>query len=742
MKTSWLLALVLTVMSTTASAAGPNPMHPTFPPLDSDGRPVRESGAPVSYERTCGGCHDTAFISSHSSHDAAQTGADCATCHVDGGKLTVGPESLDDAGNLRREALAIGDPKTASCARCHGVAREDTLPMALPDDLDGALAHWGPNMPYGLTLRTGEIIAPQKMSESQMNLAGKDELTAPFDVHAARLVSCTSCHFAPNNPAKVTAGRSDLPFLARDPRRLPISEFIRRPDHELSATSCTGCHEPMAAHDALPYKDRHLERLACTSCHAPKLPGPALRTVDSTVVTAAGAPRVEYRNMDATAQGNPNARYIRPYQPFLFVDAVDGKLAPYNLITEWRWVSGPSKTPVALATVASAFLEQGAYAKEVVAAFDSDHDGSISAEELKLDSDAKVQLIKSRLEARGVQDAAVEGVVTKHEIHHGVMANEWVARDCDSCHKERSRLNADVPLSSYQVAGVMPVVDLPGLVERDGEGGLLLRRPRDNSGFYVMGHDRVPWTDSLGFVIFLGTAAGITAHGIMRYRSRAKRVAHTPTRKEYVYSVYERIWHWLMAASILLLLWTGIEIHWAGSVSTLGFTRSVLIHNVLAVILIANAFLSLFYHLASNDIRQFIPPKENFVAEVVAQAKYYLNGIFVGAPHPIAKSVERKLNPLQQVTYLVLLNILIPLQVITGVLIWGTPRWAALSGALGGLTIITPAHSLGAWLLATFVVAHVYLTTTGHTPLSNIRAMIEGEDEIEIGEPAHEGGKP
>ncbi len=741
MKTTWFWALVLLLIPARALAA-PNPMHPRFALLDEAGNRVQDAGTPVSANRTCTGCHDTEFILSHSSHDPARVKADCATCHVEGGKLTWSPDKVDDAGNLKRDAIRVSAPKVSQCAQCHGVASEAEEPLALPDDFDEALSRWGSSEPYTMTLMTGEIVAPQKMSESRMNLADRDSLTAPFDVHAARMVTCTSCHFAPNNPGRVAADRPDLPFLERDPRRLSIAEFIQRPNHELTATRCEQCHNPMAVHDALPYKDRHLARLSCTSCHTPELHGPTLRTVDTTVVTVSGAPRVEYRNMDANAGGNVNARYIEPFRPFLFVDPSERKLAPYNLVTEWRWVSGVAKTEVPLATVASVYLEQGVYAKDVLAAFDRNGDGSLSYDELRLDSDAKIDLIKKKLVARGVADPSVDGVVSVHRIYHGVMAHQQVEHQCDSCHQEQSRLNADVSLSSYDLAGLTPSAP-GGQVERDATGGLVLHRPRDVGGFYVPGHDRVPWTDSVGFVIFLLTAVGITVHGTLRYRVRRNATSHAETRTEYVYSVYERAWHWLMALSILALLWTGIEIHWAGALSVMGFTRAVLVHNVLAAVLIANAFLSLFYHVASNDIRQFIPPRDTFFGEVVAQARYYLDGIFVGAPHPVPKSLERKLNPLQQVTYLALLNVLIPLQVITGALIWGAPRWPGLSNAIGGLTIVTPMHSFGAWLLATFVVAHVYLTTTGHTPLANIKAMIRGVDEIEVGAPpAHQGGEP
>jgi hypothetical protein len=48
--------------------AEPSPVHPTFPLLDVNGENVLTSGLPVSTMKTCGACHDTAFIESHSFH--------------------------------------------------------------------------------------------------------------------------------------------------------------------------------------------------------------------------------------------------------------------------------------------------------------------------------------------------------------------------------------------------------------------------------------------------------------------------------------------------------------------------------------------------------------------------------------------------------------------------------------------------------------------------------------------------
>jgi thiosulfate reductase cytochrome b subunit len=205
-----------------------------------------------------------------------------------------------------------------------------------------------------------------------------------------------------------------------------------------------------------------------------------------------------------------------------------------------------------------------------------------------------------------------------------------------------------------------------------------------------------------------------------------------------IYSAFERLWHWLQALTILLLLVTGLEIHAPGSVRLLGFARATAVHEALAVFTIANAFLSLFYHLATGAIRQFIPRPRDFFSLAIAQLVYYTRGIFRGAPHPFTPRPGSKLNVLQQVTYLAVLNLVLPLQVATGILMWKAQEWAALVDRLGGLHAVATVHVLCAWLFAAFVVMHVYLTTTGRTPLAYLRAMVLGWEEVP--EPSREVG--
>jgi Ni/Fe-hydrogenase b-type cytochrome subunit len=198
-----------------------------------------------------------------------------------------------------------------------------------------------------------------------------------------------------------------------------------------------------------------------------------------------------------------------------------------------------------------------------------------------------------------------------------------------------------------------------------------------------------------------------------------------------LYSLYERVWHWLQALVILLLLLTGLEIHAPSQIGVFGFSTAVSIHTAMGFALLINAFFALFYQLATQRIRAYLPEPRDFVSQAVGQALYYVRGIFRGDPHPLQRTADRRLNPLQQVTYLAILNVLLPLQVLTGLLMWGLQRWPDLGGWFGGLAVLAPVHTLAAWLFAAFLLMHVYLTTTGTTPLSNMRAMVTGYEDVE-----------
>jgi thiosulfate reductase cytochrome b subunit len=715
----------------------PNPIHPTFVPLGADGRPAKRA-EDVSADATCGACHDAKHVEAHTTHGKGAARASCIQCHVDGGKLDLARVAAD--GRLPREALRIGSPRAATCAACHGLAGDARTPVALPPALEAPPA--GGRL-ASLTLAEGAIVAPQRMADSFLNLKDKDALASPWDVHAAKLVDCAGCHFAPNDPRRTDGKRAKLEYLTTDPRRTSTAEFLYRPDHRLARTGCRSCHDPLQAHAFLPYRERHVDVIACQTCHAAPR-APAAEMVDATVVTAAGTPVIRFRNVER-APGEPlNAALVAPLQPLLVMRTeADGaeRLTPVNVVSRWRWVNGGDRAEVPLETVARAFRPDGAWAPSVLAALDLDHDGNLSDAELRLDAPTKVAAVAARLRALGVADPVIDGELETHVVTHGIPGRALALSDCGACHARDSRLDDSYPIAAYVPGGVSPRppeggarIELAGSLAPTPAGGLAYRLDpaASKDGPYVLGHSRQAWTNRLGFLLFLAVALGVLLHGgtrlflraLVRRRSGAPAPAHAAHEQEYVFGSYERLWHWTMALSGIALMATGIVVHNAGWAGPSSLTLSVNVHNVAAVVLLVNAGLSLFHHLVTRAIHQFIPHPHGLLQRALEHIEYQSRGIFLGDPHP--HHPGHKLNPLQQVTYLSLLGLLFPLQIVTGLLIWAVGHWPRFGAAIGGLQLVAPVHNLGAWAFLAFFVLHTYLVTTGPTLGEHLRSMLTG----------------
>jgi thiosulfate reductase cytochrome b subunit len=584
-----------------------------------------------------------------------------------------------------------------------------------------------------------------------MNLEGKAGLASPWDVHAAKLVDCVACHYASNNPGRTDARHATLKYLSADPRRLSTAEFLVRPDHRLAEQSCRGCHDPLKAHDFLPYRSRHMTVLSCQACHLAAPAGPAAELVDATVSDLAGAPVIHFRNVAPRPGDTINTATVRTFEPLL-VERVEAdgvrRLAPVNPVSRYRWVSGPDRAEVSRARVAAAFLQGSGYAPAILEHFDANRDGRLDSQELRLDSRPKVALVADRLRALGVVEPVIEGTLRAYPLAHGVPSRERALRDCEACHSTESRLSRDYPVAGYLPGGEPPRpeersrVELAGVLAPTPGGGLALQRGPDATpgGLHVLGYTRQGLTNTLGFSLFFAVFLGVAAHGLVRLLTRRKRAgqaAHPPVEKAYVFGRYERLWHWTMAFAGILLIASGLRIHSPSTGGLLGLAQAVSLHNAFAVVLMLNAFLALFYHLATRAIRNFIPHPHGLLARILEYMAYQSRGIFYGGPHP-ENAPGHKLNPLQQLTYLALLNVLFPLQIVTGLLIWAAGHWPEVAAALGGLQVVAPLHNAGSWLFLSFFVLHVYLVSTGRTPTEHLESMITGYQPVDDDAPMPE----
>ena len=663
------------------------------------------------------------------------------------GAFSYNAAAFNENKELSAEFVTLQDPEDSNCGLCHGLVH---------DNVEDPLIMDGCTPERWTTITTGQIISSQRLSVSGMNLADKETLARSWDVHAERQLECTDCHYALNNPLYYQEGSATRPdHLLFDPRRLELGEYLEKPLHQFargdSAQSmvspnikdtmrgCDDCHTADAAHEWLPYADRHMSALSCESCHIPKLYSSANQQYDWTVIDVGGNAQTQCRGSEGEVGVNS---LLTGYEPVLLPRKDSNgtvTLVPHNLITTWFWVYGEDERPVPQRDLELAYLQDDGYAPEILAAFDANSDKILDDSELIIDSETKDALIKERLSALGLVNPRIAGEIQPYSIHHDVATNDWATRDCQTCHTEDTRLTQELQLSSYTPIGAKAEfvpgsnVVFNGEIYENEEGAIFYKPAPDAENLYILGSDSVKWIDAVGIWSFILVVLGVLGHGGLRVYAASKNGVHeAKVEKVYMYSVYERFWHWMQTAAIVLLLFTGIIIHNPDSYIFFSFSGVVITHNVLATILAVNAALSLFYHMASGEIKQYIPRPRGFFDQTFTQATYYIQGIFKGAEHPFEKTAKKKLNPLQQITYFGILNVLLPLQGITGIMIWGAQRFPEFTKAIGGLPFLAPFHTLIAWLFASFIVMHVYLTTTGHTPLAGIASMINGWDDVEV----------
>ena len=199
-------------------------------------------------------------------------------------------------------------------------------------------------------------------------------------------------------------------------------------------------------------------------------------------------------------------------------------------------------------------------------------------------------------------------------------------------------------------------------------------------------------------------------------------------KKVYIYKGFERFWHWVQALLIIFLAFTGFEVH--GAYTFFGFEFAVQYHNLAAYLLILLIVFAIFWHLTTDEWKQYVPTLKN----LKAQLNYYIFGIFRNAPHPTKKTVLTKMNPMQKLTYFGLKILVIPLSVTSG-LLYIFYRYPTKHGIdainIQNLEFVAVFHTLAAILLVLFFIIHLYLITTGETLTSNLKAMLTGYEELE-----------
>jgi len=192
-----------------------------------------------------------------------------------------------------------------------------------------------------------------------------------------------------------------------------------------------------------------------------------------------------------------------------------------------------------------------------------------------------------------------------------------------------------------------------------------------------------------------------------------------------------RIWHWLNAFGFVLLILTGFQIRYNDLLNVMSFEAAIKTHNWIGFVVIANYFVWLGFYLFTDNIKVYHPElnAKKFYNKTFAQMRYYSFGIFLGEQSPHRVQPLDKFNPMQSITYQIVMLIIVPVQFVTGLLLWnieGFERWISM---LGGVRVVDTVHVLIFIFFVSFIFIHAYMGALGHTPLAHFKEMITGYED-------------
>lgn len=195
-----------------------------------------------------------------------------------------------------------------------------------------------------------------------------------------------------------------------------------------------------------------------------------------------------------------------------------------------------------------------------------------------------------------------------------------------------------------------------------------------------------------------------------------------------------RIWHWLNALGFVALILSGIQIRFPEYVNLFGsYKAAIRLHDTAGLVVAVSFLLWLgYYLLVTRQIAQlYLPSAEELRSGVLRQAKFYFLTYFLGWDNPHRVSPGNKFNPMQKSAYLLIMMVLVPLVIGSGLLLMNLAPLRPLVLLIGGFKVVAASHFLLACALGAFLCTHVYLATLGHSVLAHFAAMWSGWEELE-----------
>jgi len=202
----------------------------------------------------------------------------------------------------------------------------------------------------------------------------------------------------------------------------------------------------------------------------------------------------------------------------------------------------------------------------------------------------------------------------------------------------------------------------------------------------------------------------------------------------YLYQLWVRLWHFVNAILILILIFTGVIMQFTSAESQLLivlFPGSVRLHDIVAIMLTISYMTFVTGNIISGNGKYYKVTGKDLFPNSGRQLKYYLWGMFRKERKPFPVTMDNKFNPLEKVTYVLIMYIALPLLIFSGI-VKLIPDMAILNVFGTGIyMVIDVLHIVLGFLISLFLIIHIYTCTISPKPGSHFRSIISGYQESE-----------
>jgi thiosulfate reductase cytochrome b subunit len=200
----------------------------------------------------------------------------------------------------------------------------------------------------------------------------------------------------------------------------------------------------------------------------------------------------------------------------------------------------------------------------------------------------------------------------------------------------------------------------------------------------------------------------------------------------YLYPVWVRLWHVVNAILVIILIITGISMQYSDNdnhVLIVSFASAVKWHNISAVILTISYIFFVTMNVLSGNGKYYRIRRKNFLSDLGRQFRYYSAGMFRREGRPFPVTLERKFNPLQKLTYVIVMYVALPLVILSGLGLMFPGVTVNRILGVNGLVLTDILHITMGFLISIFLIIHIYTCTLGARPTSSFRGIITGYQE-------------